>query len=122
MANETSLRSYRDFDAYNRDAGAADAAPRQRDGDPLAELARIMGQNDTYSDLLKSVARTRGDVRPEPHVEPQGEAAEEAHDLPALDLPAMQLRGAVDSDGEDVDWDDLEAELETYMRLSLIHI
>jgi hypothetical protein len=114
MANENSLRSYRDFDAYNRDVNAADAVPRQREGDPLAELARIMGQDDNYTDLLKSVARTRGDARPA--AEPAVEDAAHEHAHQAIEASAMPLQAEVGQDGEGVDWDDLEAELETYMR------
>jgi hypothetical protein len=111
MANESSLRSYRDFDAYNRDAHAADLEPRRGGGDPLAELARIMGQDQGYADLLKSVARTRDDL---PAVD------EQHHDEAAageLDIPAMDLRGAEPPAAEaEVDWDDLEAELQTYQQ------
>jgi hypothetical protein len=113
MANENSLRSYRDYDAYDRDAQYRDVQDREpgamsrHDSDPLADLARIMGQDDTYADLLKSIARTRTEpVFAEPA------AAEEAEEAPAVDgeydVPAMPLRGAVD-DG--IDWEDLEAEL-----------
>ncbi|MCA0319379.1 MAG: SPOR domain-containing protein [Proteobacteria bacterium] len=111
MANESSLRSYRDFDAYNRDAHAADLEPRRTGGDPLAELARIMGQDQGYADLLKSVARTRDDL---PAADGQ-RYADEA-DEGELDIPAMNLRGAEVPATAEIDWDDLEAELETYQR------
>lgn len=111
MANESSLRSYRDFDAYNRDAHTADLEPRRGGGDPLAELARIMGQDQGYADLLKSVARTRYDMPAA--IEPQ--YADEA-DQGELDIPAMNLRGVETQPAAEVDWDDLEAELETYQR------
>jgi hypothetical protein len=111
MANENSLRSYRDFDAYNRDAHTADLEPRRGGGDPLAELARIMGQDQGYADLLKSVARTRDEL---PAVD------EQHHDDAAageIDIPAMDLRGAEPPAAEaEVDWDDLEAELQTYQQ------
>jgi hypothetical protein len=110
MANESSLRSYRDFDAYNRDAHAADLEPRRGGGDPLAELARIMGQDQGYADLLKSVARTRDDLPPA-----DGAHADEAGEG-ELDIPAMNLRGSEAPPAAEVDWDDLEAELETYQR------
>ncbi len=111
MANENSLRSYRDFDAYNRDAHTADLDPRRGGGDPLAELARIMGQDQGYADLLKSVARTRDElpVAGEPNHD-EGETGE-------LDIPAMNLRGPEPQTAEaEVDWDDLEAELQTYQQ------
>jgi hypothetical protein len=111
MANENSLRSYRDFDAYNRDAHTADLEPRRGGGDPLAELARIMGQDQGYADLLKSVARTRDELP----------SADELHHDDAgageIDIPAMDLRGAEPQAAEaEVDWDDLEAELQTYQQ------
>ncbi len=108
MANETSLRSYRDYDAYDRDARDREpAAAGRQGGDPLADLARIMGQDDTYSDLLKSIARTRA----EPVFEaPEAEAADEQAEADeTYDLPAMPLRGAAAEEG--IDWEDLEAEL-----------
>jgi hypothetical protein len=110
MANESSLRSYRDFDAYNRDAHAADLEPRRGGGDPLAELARIMGQDQGYADLLKSVARTQDEAPvAQPHYADEAGEGE-------LDIPAMNLRGAEAAPAAEVDWDDLEAELETYQR------
>lgn len=101
MANETSLRSYRDFDAYNRDGSADDTVRKASPGDPLAELARIMGQDDNYADLLKSVARTRGEL---PARRPVAVEAGEVSDGPAAPARAA------------TDWDDLEAELESYVR------
>lgn len=108
MANETSLRSYRDFDAYNRDGSADDTVRKASPGDPLAELARIMGQDDNYADLLKSVARTRGELPP------RRPAAVEAGE--AVDSPAVSLHGAEQPARAATDWDDLEAELESYVR------
>ena len=106
MANETSVRSYRDFDAYNRTDASGEAVRKDAGGDPLAELARIMGQDDNYADLLKSVARTRS----EPVLRRQAEAGGEA----AQDLDASaQAAGA---EPGVADWDDLEAELESYVR------
>jgi len=108
MANETSLRSYRDYDAYDRDARDREpAAAGRQGGDPLADLARIMGQDDTYADLLKSIARTRA----EPVFDaPEAEAADEQAEADeTYDVPAMPLRGAAAEEG--IDWEDLEAEL-----------
>jgi hypothetical protein len=100
MANENSLRSYRDYDAYDREAREPEpAVSRRSESDPLADLARIMGQDDGYADLLKSVARTRG-VTPEPVAERDDEIA----------IPAMALRSPSAGD-QGIDWEDLEAEL-----------
>ena len=101
MANENSVRSYRDYDAYDRGAREPEPAVAGRAGsDPLADLARIMGQDDGYADLLKSVARTRG-VTAEPV------AAERDEEIA---IPAMPLRAPA-ADEQGIDWKDLEAEL-----------
>ncbi|MCZ8315809.1 MAG: SPOR domain-containing protein [Phreatobacter sp.] len=106
------MRSYRDYDAYDRDARDREpAAAGRQGGDPLADLARIMGQDDTYADLLKSIARTRtepGFEAPAAEAAVEDEAADEVEDE-TYDLPAMPLRGASSDDG--IDWEDLEAEL-----------
>lgn len=109
MANENSVRSYRDYDAYDRDAREVEPVVRgHAEGNPLADLARIMGQDETYAELLKTVARTRGEVARQ---EPEFEAR---HEDEHIDIPAMELRGASHDDG--VDWDDLEAELAQYRQ------
>lgn len=109
MANDNSLRSYRDYDAYDRDAREAEPAVRGRaEGNPLADLARIMGQDETYADLLKTVARTRGEVAAR---QPE---LDDRHEDEHIDIPAMELRGTSHDDG--VDWDDLEAELAHYRQ------
>ncbi|MGU9980437.1 SPOR domain-containing protein [Phreatobacter sp. HK31-P] len=109
MANDNSLRSYRDYDAYDRDAREAEPVVRGHgEGNPLADLARIMGQDETYADLLKTVARTRGDAAPQ---EPE---LADRHEDEHIDIPAMNLRAGLHADG--VDWDDLEAELAHYRQ------
>ena len=109
MANDNSLRSYRDYDAYDRDAREAEPAVRgHAEGNPLADLARIMGQDETYADLLKTVARTRGEVASR---QPE---LDDDHEDQHIDIPAMALRTGSNADG--VDWDDLEAELAHYRQ------
>lgn len=109
MANDNSLRSYRDYDAYDRDAREAEPVVRgHAEGNPLADLARIMGQDETYADLLKTVARTRGEVASR---QPE---LDDRHEDEHIDIPAMELRGTSHDDG--VDWDDLEAELAHYRQ------
>ena len=84
MANDNSLRSYRDYDAYDRDAREAEPVVRgHAEGNPLADLARIMGQDETYADLLKTVARTRGEVASR---QPE---LEHRHEHEHIDIPAM---------------------------------
>lgn len=114
MANENSLRSYRDYDAYDRESRSGQVVAGGN-GDPLAELVRIMGRDDAYAEVLKSIARTHGHAAESGHAaEPEG-----ASDVPEgepVDLPAMELRGAVPLQAGETDWDDLEAELESYER------
>src|SRR5450631_95513 len=67
MADDSILRSYRSPDPGRR--ASAPAAPRDVGGsDPLAELARLIGQSDPYADLDRnsapaSEARQRTDQR-----------------------------------------------------------
>jgi hypothetical protein len=57
MADDTNFRSYRSSDPYGR--GAAAPAPSNPDAasDPLAELARLIGQNDPFADLRRDSLR-----------------------------------------------------------------
>ncbi|MCZ0737340.1 hypothetical protein OZ671_24120, partial [Phreatobacter sp. AB_2022a] len=103
------MRSYRDFDAYNRTDASGEAVRKDAGGDPLAELARIMGQDDNYADLLKSVARTRGEPVLRRQLEAGGEATQH------FDASA-QAAAAAGAEPGVADWDDLEAELESYVR------
>lgn len=51
MADDNTLRSYRSKDAYRRDAQPAEQQDTMFSGsDPLAELARLIGQTDPYTD------------------------------------------------------------------------
>jgi len=54
MADDSRLRSYRSNDPYRR---AAEAAPPNEEAharDPLAELARLLGQSDPFAELGRS--------------------------------------------------------------------
>ena len=54
MADDKTLRSYRSNDPYRRSANAADAQDMSLTGiDPLAELARLIGQNDPFTDTVR---------------------------------------------------------------------
>lgn len=63
MADDNFVRSYRSNDAARRmSAPTREAAPREIGGnDPLAELARLIGQGDPYADLERN---TSPDPRP----------------------------------------------------------
>jgi hypothetical protein len=54
MADDNTRRSYRSHDAYQRNANQADAPEQSFGGsDPLAELARLIGQNDPFADTTR---------------------------------------------------------------------
>src|SRR5438477_635957 len=55
MADESTRRSYQSNDPYQQ-GGQAPGASR-RSSDPLAELARLIGQSDPYTDLGQNVPR-----------------------------------------------------------------
>ncbi|MBY0363961.1 MAG: SPOR domain-containing protein [Phreatobacter sp.] len=107
------MRSYRDYDSYDREVREPGVAMSDRPGsDPLADLARIIGQDDGYADLLKTVARTRDTVS-----DPALGASEAADD--EIAIPAMPLR-APTSDEQGIDWEDLEAELAKHREAAAV--
>jgi hypothetical protein len=53
MADDNTLRSYRSNDPYRRSANPADAQDPAPGDDPLAELARLIGQTDPYTDNVR---------------------------------------------------------------------
>lgn len=113
MANENSVRSYRDYDSYDREA--RESGPALSDhpvSDPLADLARIIGQDDGYADLLKTVARTRDTV-----ADPDFGASDVADG--EIAIPAMPLRAPA-SDAPGIDWEDLEAELAKHREAAAV--
>jgi hypothetical protein len=68
MADDNILRSYRSNEPARR-AGAPAAARESRDSggsDPLAELARLIGQSDSYTDIDRSSAPAAPARRPDP--------------------------------------------------------
>ena len=68
MADDNTLRRYRSSDPYRRAAEPPRPSEEASARDPLAELARLLGQSDPFADLGRSNSRER-----------QGEA----HDAPA---------------------------------------
>ena len=88
MADDNTLRSYRSNDPYRRSANPADAQD-MAGSDPLAELARLIGQTDPFTDTCagsrrrprRSIAgRRRGDWRR--HIQ---RPSYETRDEPAFD-------------------------------------
>ena len=54
MADDNTRRSYRSNDPYRRNANPADAQDTALGGtDPLAELARLIGQSDPFTDTVR---------------------------------------------------------------------
>ena len=51
MADDNPLRSYRSNDPYRRAGGATSQGDRAGGSDPLAELARLIGQTDPFAEI-----------------------------------------------------------------------
>src|SRR5690348_11327109 len=68
MADDNTLRPYRSSDPYRRAAEPTRPSEEASARDPLAELARLLGQSDPFADLGRSHSR-------------QGQ--QDAHDAPA---------------------------------------
>jgi hypothetical protein len=68
MADDTNFRSYRPADQRRPAQTTPAASGRQGGGDPLAELARLIGQTDPFSDLNQGAPRAGAPVpsRPAP--------------------------------------------------------
>jgi sporulation related protein len=59
MADDNRLRSYRSHDPYRRAAEPAPPSEEASARDPLAELARLLGQSDPFAELGRSNPRPR---------------------------------------------------------------
>src|SRR5262249_58451421 len=70
MAHDTSLRTLRSDDSYSRDP-----APTGRANDPLAELARLIGQEDPFASRPQSRASARPPAAQPPAPQPYNEPA-----------------------------------------------
>src|SRR5499425_1090411 len=68
MADDNTLRPYRSSDPHRRAAEPARPSEEASARDPLAELARLLGQSDPFAELGRSNSRER---------------QQEAHDAPA---------------------------------------
>jgi hypothetical protein len=100
MADDNILRSYRSSEPTRR-AGAP-AAPRDAGGsDPLAELARLIGQNDSFAELERNSghspeARPRTDSPPSDWRKTAAALARESmRDPPAADPRFEQVNSAI---------------------------
>jgi hypothetical protein len=99
MADDSILRSYRSNEPTRR--ASAPAAPRDAGGsDPLAELARLIGQNDSFVELERtsghSEARPRTDQPPSDWRKTAAALARESmRDAPAADPRFEQVNSAI---------------------------
>src|SRR5437660_10967524 len=87
MADDNTLRRYRSNDPYRRAAEPPPPSEEASARDPLAELARLLGQSDPFADLGRSNSRER---------------QEEPHDAPATAqqaTPSSAGREAPTTDG-----------------------
>src|SRR5215468_957283 len=57
MADNNTSRSYRSNDPYRRGSGSTSSGSQAAGGDPLAELARLIGQSDPFADVGQTVPR-----------------------------------------------------------------
>ena len=100
MADDSRLRSYRSHDPYRRAAEPAPPSEEASARDPLAELARLLGQSDPFAELGRSNPRPREaqdaptmvppDWRSAPAPQPQFAAADSIRaraQPPSLDYP-----------------------------------
>jgi hypothetical protein len=100
MADDSRLRSYRSHDPYRRAAEPAPPSEEASARDPLAELARLLGQSDPFAELGRSNPRPReaqdaptmvpADWRSAPARQPQFAAADSFRaraQPPSLDYP-----------------------------------
>jgi hypothetical protein len=95
MADDSKLRTQRS-DAHRADAGFAERPDQATSKDPLAELARLIGQDDLFEQMRKDAARAGGApaAATARHAEPSLAAEPRA---PALDA-YHDLRGSFDPD------------------------
>jgi hypothetical protein len=62
MADDSTLRSNRSNDAFRRGSAADGADAQPRSSDPLAELARLIGQTDPFAELAASNPRQQAEA------------------------------------------------------------
>src|SRR5258708_33573095 len=90
MADDNTLRRYRSNDPYRRAAEPPRPSEEASARDPLAELARLLGQSDPFADLGRSNSRERqGEAHDAPATAPedwQAAPVRETH-LAAGDIP-----------------------------------
>jgi cytoskeletal protein RodZ len=97
MADDNTLRRYRSNDPYRRAAEPPRPSEEASARDPLAELARLLGQSDPFADLGRSNSRERqGEAHDAPATAPedwQAAPVREPH-FAAGDMPRRSAQGA----------------------------
>lgn len=90
MADNKRLRSQRSNDPYRRGGHPAGEQPS---GDPLAELARLIGQSDPFADYGRKDARDRDQRDAQPKAPPASDWRKDAAAMPPYDSrPEEALR------------------------------
>ena len=96
MADDNTLRRYRSNDPYRRAAEPPRPSEEASARDPLAELARLLGQSDPFADLGRSNSRERqGESHDAPATAPddwQAAPVREPH-FAAGDMPRRSTHG-----------------------------
>ena len=96
MADDNTLRRYRSNDPYRRAAEPPRPSEEASARDPLAELARLLGQSDPFADLGRSNSRERqGEAHDAPATAPedwQAAPVREPH-FAAGDMPRRSAHG-----------------------------
>ena len=104
MADDSKLRSYRSHDPYRRAPEPAPPSEEAGTRDPLAELARLLGQSDPFAELGRSNPRPReaqdaptmapADWQSAPARQPQfaaGDSIRARAQRPSLEYPASPV-------------------------------
>jgi len=84
MADDNRLRAKRSSEAARRGGHPADERPS---GDPLAELARLIGQSDPFADYERRDARDPAPRDPPPKAAPTSDWRRAAAAMPPYDSP-----------------------------------
>src|SRR5262245_64603560 len=99
MADDDNTRSYRSGAPFPRGGSSSQAGqgqPQGQGGDPLAELARLIGQHDPFADLSRSAPK-RGEQRQIAAPQPRDPAPEPAPPTPQPQQPDWRsARGTQD--------------------------
>ena len=96
MADDNTLRSYRSNDPYRRSSNPAEPRDTALGGtDPLAELARLIGQSDPFAETVR---RQPQDAAPRAAQRPQEDAGDWRRHVQRPNYEEMREEPAFDSD------------------------